>query len=148
MSGGDLFRLVYVSRNTLGVEAMAEAELAHILAASRRNNAASGVTGALLSGPNCFAQVLEGPLPAIEATFERIQRDLRHGQVTVLAATPVPLRDFPDWSMAHVAEEGAAALGGVEPFAPGRCQGCEAGRAAPALVALLRALAARAPDGR
>ena len=32
----------------------------------------------------CFAQVLEGPHHAIQATFERIQCDERHSDVTVL----------------------------------------------------------------
>lgn len=95
-----LHRLVYVSRNRIagGIEAEIEA----ILAASRRNNAAAGVTGALIFNSGVFAQVLEGPRRAVEATFERIQRDDRHGAVQVLAFEPVDQRRFAGWSMAFV----------------------------------------------
>jgi hypothetical protein len=58
------------------------------------------VTGALLYNRSCFAQVLEGPLHAIERTFERIQRDTRHTDVTVLDLAEITLREFPAWSMA------------------------------------------------
>jgi blue light- and temperature-responsive anti-repressor len=48
---------------------------------------------------------------AIEQTFERIQRDPRHGEVTVLSSHTGGRRDFPEWSMAHVAPLGAVASG-------------------------------------
>lgn len=60
-----------------------------------------------------FGQVLEGPRDAIEATFERIQGDERHGDVTLLSFGPSDARGFPDWSMAHVgADDGDAAAFG------------------------------------
>ena len=49
-----------------------------------------------------FAQVLEGPKSAIEQVFETIQRDPRHGDVTVLECANIEGRDFPQWSMARV----------------------------------------------
>lgn len=95
-----LFRVLYCSRNAIPgtVQAMA-ADVRAILAASRANNARDGITGGLLFSEGCFAQVLEGPAAAVEGTFERIQCDPRHGDVTVLQAGPVATRDFPDWSM-------------------------------------------------
>jgi hypothetical protein len=95
-----LHRLVYISRNRVGGETAAAIE--GILAASRRNNAAAGVTGALIFNSGVFAQILEGPRRAVETTFERIQRDGRHGEVQVLAFEPVAERHFPNWSMAFV----------------------------------------------
>lgn len=98
----NLFRLVYVSRNLLppGPEAQEE-EVDRILRVSQRNNAALGVTGALLFSDDCFAQTLEGSLGAVEALFERIQLDLRHQASVVLEAGPIAEREFGAWSMAY-----------------------------------------------
>lgn len=98
-----LYRLVYTSRSLVGGdEAAQERTVARIVDASRRNNARAGVTGALLFSTGSFAQVLEGPRAAVEATFERIQRDPRHSDVGVLQCEPVAARGFPNWSMAFV----------------------------------------------
>ncbi len=98
-----LHRLVYYSRNclTAAPDAM-QREVAQILATSQVNNARVGVTGALMFNRGCFAQVLEGPQAAIEATFERIQQDPRHGEVTLLSFGPAEARGFPVWSMAYI----------------------------------------------
>jgi len=102
-----VFRLVYYSRNQIrGDKTALAAEVQTILDASRRNNTSAGVTGALLFNAGCFGQVLEGPRRAIEATFERIQCDPRHGDVSLLAFEPAE-RAFPNWSMGFV---GAKAL--------------------------------------
>jgi hypothetical protein len=100
-----LHRLVYFSRNRVtGDDPAILAEIDSILEASRRNNARSGVTGALIFNGGVFAQVLEGPRDAIQSTFERIQRDARHGAVEVLAFERIEERGFPNWSMAFVGE--------------------------------------------
>jgi len=95
--------VLYCSRNIIpgAVEAVA-ADVREILAMSRVNNARDGVTGGLLFSEGCFAQVLEGPLDAVEAAFEHIQCDARHCEVVVLQSGPITKRDFPDWSMAFV----------------------------------------------
>jgi hypothetical protein len=100
MSEGGLFRLVYASRSLLG-ESMLAREIPQILEVSRRNNAARGVTGALLFSTDAFVQVLEGPQEGVERIFERIQCDPRHAGVVVLEAGPAPARDFAGWSMAY-----------------------------------------------
>lgn len=98
-----LHRLVYYSRNRMpGLPDHVGAELRSILAASRRNNAPLGVTGALMFNTGCFAQVLEGRQAAVELTFERIQQDPRHGDVSVLAFEPIQERLFGHWSMGFV----------------------------------------------
>lgn len=100
-----LYRIVYASKNLLGgTEAETRAEVEQILAASRRNNARAGVSGALMFNNGAFAQVLEGPQRGVEETFERIQRDTRHGEVTVLECGPVAARGFVAWSMAFVGQ--------------------------------------------
>ena len=99
----EVFRIVYCSRNMIGDMGQDQTEqVAQILKKSRANNAAKGVTGALLYNEDYFAQVLEGPQQEIETIFERIQCDPRHGDVAVLECTPAAQRDFPEWSMAHV----------------------------------------------
>ncbi|MGX7705993.1 BLUF domain-containing protein [Methylobacterium sp. Gmos1] len=101
----DLYRLVYASKNLLqGPDHEITAAVRQILAASQANNRAIGVTGALMFNGGAFAQVLEGPRAGVEETFERIQRDERHGDVTVLQCGPAETRGFPDWSMAFVGQ--------------------------------------------
>jgi hypothetical protein len=101
--GESIHRLVYYSRNrgAGSAEKMAET-IENILAASRRNNANVGVTGALMFNAGCFTQVLEGPKSAVEHTFERIQQDDRHGDVSVLSFGPAAERAFERWSMGFV----------------------------------------------
>jgi hypothetical protein len=99
----EIYRLVYYSRNLVTSEPdMHMAEVNDILVTSRANNARDGITGALMFNAGCFAQVLEGPLDAVEAAFERIQQDERHGEVSLLAMEPIAARSFPNWAMGFV----------------------------------------------
>ena len=100
----EIYRIVYCSRNLIQPEEAGgdhDKELNGILQSARANNASQGVTGALLFNEECFAQVLEGPRRSVEQIFEKIQRDRRHGQVTVVDNGWADRRDFPDWAMAH-----------------------------------------------
>ena len=98
----NLFRIIYCSRNNIpGSPDAVAAGVGAILQASRRNNARDGVSGGLLFSRNSFAQVLEGPVDAVEAVFERIQCDERHSEVSVVQSGPITTRDFPEWSMAY-----------------------------------------------
>ncbi|TXN34577.1 BLUF domain-containing protein [Methylobacterium sp. WL93] len=119
----DLYRLVYASKNHLqGTDAEVAEAVSQILAASQRNNAKVDVTGALMFNAGAFAQVLEGPQQGVESTFERIQCDPRHGDVTVLQCGPAQSRSFTNWSMAFVGQsatgrtrwEGIAAASGFD----------------------------------
>jgi hypothetical protein len=114
----NLYKIVYCSKNLIeGDDAERDAEIKQILQTSRRNNKVQNVTGALLFDSGYFAQVLEGPKLAIEQTFERIQRDPRHGEVTVLSVQTDGHRDFPEWSMAHVASSGGTGSAGMAALA-------------------------------
>ena len=100
-----LYRLVYLSQNGLeGDHAARDEQLCDILNASRRNNMQVGVTGALMFNTEYFAQVLEGPVDAVEATFERIQCDERHSNAIVLQFEPSETRAFSNWAMAYVGQ--------------------------------------------
>ena len=96
-----VFRLVYVSRSKPLAPDRQERMVADILAASRRNNADLGITGALLFSADCFAQSLEGSMQAVEALFERIQMDDRHTDAVILGVEPAAEREFGNWSMAY-----------------------------------------------
>ncbi len=106
---GTIFRVVYCSRVRPGMTI----DLPAILEISRRNNARDGITGALMSCGGGFAQALEGPLDAVQRTFERIQCDPRHSDVVVLEARSVDERLFGKWDMALAAEGGILALAEV-----------------------------------
>jgi blue light- and temperature-responsive anti-repressor len=113
----DLYRLAYCSQSRLdGTVAVIQAELGQILALSRRNNQAAGITGALMFNAGVFAQVLEGDRNLIEQTFERIQCDLRHAETMIMQFEPIEQRGFPDWSMGFVGrpQNDAVALSQVE----------------------------------
>ena len=102
-------KVVYCSRNLIeGDKASRDAEIRQILETARKNNSKANVTGALLFSADHFAQVLEGPQEAVEAIFERIQHDSRHGEVTILESLTSEQRDFSEWSMAYVSPEECA----------------------------------------
>ena len=101
-----LYRVLYCSRTHLPDGARVNEELHEILTASRRNNARAGITGGLLFSQGCFAQVLEGPMDQVIETFERIQCDPRHRDVTVLQAERIEDRGFPAWSMGFAGAAG------------------------------------------
>jgi hypothetical protein len=124
-----LHRLVYYSRNRIaGPPQALAASIGDILATSRANNARVGVTGALMFNAGCFGQVLEGPQPALEAIFERIQQDERHGDVSLLSLASTTTRAFESWSMGFVGAsvEDAARYGSIAQdsgFDPSRLTG-------------------------
>ncbi len=96
------YQIVYSSRNSIqGTPEEIEAEVGAILRDSRRNNQRAGITGALLFNGQGFAQVLEGPMGAVENIYERIQWDERHSHVVLLSNGPCEQRTFSDWSMAY-----------------------------------------------
>lgn len=123
-----IHRLVYYSRNRLTDGPLTAWIIKDILSASRTNNARVGVTGALMFNAGCFAQVLEGPQQAVEETFERIQQDERHGDVSLLDFAPVQERAFETWSMGYVGGSDAgrarfAGIAGESGFNPSRFTG-------------------------
>lgn len=138
--GSKLYRLVYYSRNHIaGDEALFAMNVDEILAASRKNNQRDDITGALLFNAGCFAQVLEGPLDKVEAAFERIQQDERHGEVSLLALDPIDQLSFPNWSMGFIGTSDIhakrfAGIASSSGFDPSRLSG-------DAIHALLRELA-------
>ena len=100
-----LYALAYRSHSRVPT-ARTDHELADILRVARVNNAARGITGALLLYDDWFAQVLEGPEAAVRALYHRIADDKRHDGIELLDQGPVEKRIFERWAMAYVGEHG------------------------------------------
>lgn len=111
MGVGKMYQIVYVSTAT---REYGKDELERILAASRRNNSADGVTGMLCYHGGTFFQMLEGARDKVEAVMKRVAADQRHYGVMVLLEQEVEHRELPDWSMAfsQVSGREAEALDG------------------------------------
>lgn len=93
---GKIYFYVYASEATRPFDAE---ELRELLRKSRQTNAALGVSGMLLYKAGCFLQLLEGPRVAIGTLVEKIARDPRHRNVTMLAKGFENDYQFADWSM-------------------------------------------------
>lgn len=95
----ELYRLIYVSYSTLGVN---WDDLKDILIKSEQNNAELNLSGLLVVSGNIFLQVLEGPERALNALYAKILLDPRHENPTILSYTPIHERHFSEWSMKGV----------------------------------------------
>jgi hypothetical protein len=92
----ELETLAYVSRATPGLGLR---DLKHVLRRSREHNFRAGVTGYLVYDGAWFAQLLEGPAPALDSALARIEADPRHREVRLLLRQPIDRRCFDGWSM-------------------------------------------------
>lgn len=102
----ELLRVVYFSYQNSDTEhEMMAWEIDAILEKSQLNNGRLNVTGALIFNAGVFGQVLEGPIDAVEETFERIQMDERHDDITILETSRIDVRSFPQWSMGFVGSD-------------------------------------------
>ncbi len=94
-----LVRCLYASR---AAAATSSAILDEILAQSRRNNPAQGITGLLCVSNNVFIQVLEGGRDEVCDLYNAIVRDPRHENVRLLTYEEITERRFGAWTMGQV----------------------------------------------
>jgi hypothetical protein len=95
-----LIRLTYFSRNRLGDwYSSKDCGVAEILSVSIANNLRDGITGALICDERWFVQALEGVEGKVSAAFERILRDQRHRDVSLVTMQPVTERHYPNSAM-------------------------------------------------
>ncbi len=94
-----LVRCMYASRAAAGLEG---AQVDAILAQSRRNNAARGITGILCFTDEVFIQVLEGGRDEVNELLAAIMRDGRHAGLRILTYEEIAERRFGHWSMGQV----------------------------------------------
>lgn len=91
-----LIQLIYTSS---AMRDMSQADLEEILAKSVSNNTRDGLTGMLLYHDGSFMQAIEGEEAVVMATFHRIQRDPRHGQVFMIEQRDIAERSFSRFTM-------------------------------------------------
>lgn len=92
-------RLVYLS-TAVGV--LRADELDRIWLRARAANAAAGLTGLMLFHQGVFLQAIEGPAAGVASLYERIRRDRRHANLTVLESGPVEQRAFENSPMTYI----------------------------------------------
>ena len=94
-----IFLLVYSSKAT---EVVDSNYLNDILSKACTRNLEDKITGFLISRQGYFVQLLEGPEDKVRECFQRIKKDPRHTNVTILAEAYENTRITPKWSMGHV----------------------------------------------
>ena len=96
-------RVLYQSESRItGTETDVRSQVASIIDMARRYNERDDLTGAMLFVDGVFVQVLEGEPGKLEATFERICRDLRHRRSVLHEFSEATERVFAGWAMAEV----------------------------------------------
>lgn len=101
ISDWGLSSLMYVSRSALRIDGDADGVEQIVKTAAARNGSLQ-ITGALIYTELHFAQVLEGPIQAVEKVMSSIRRDERHQDVTIVLNHRISARRFPDWEMAYM----------------------------------------------
>ncbi len=94
-----LVRLLYASRAS---EPLTAEVIDHILATSRKQNPALGVTGLLCHSGDIFMQVLEGGRDTVSQLYKAISQDPRHRDVVLLQYEEITERRFAGWTMGQV----------------------------------------------
>lgn len=90
-----LTQIIYASK-PFGFDASV---LDDILTISRKRNSQADITGTLICRHDMYLQLIEGPEPAIQATYQRIAADDRHLELNLLVTRTVDERMFPKWAM-------------------------------------------------
>ncbi len=115
-SNQQLCRLTYYSTAEPGLDF---SEFRAILTTAEEKNTQNDITGAFVFADCRFAQILEGPRPAVSSTFERILLDDRHSGVCLVEFIECAERIFADWSMKHLrVQRKFIEKSGVGTFAP------------------------------
>lgn len=97
--GDVLYRLAYVSDIVPSPAGEMDFTLRQILIRSHILNSRDGITGFLVTYRGWYAQVIEGPLAAVNNCYARIAGDPRHANPEVKSCGLVGRRLFPQWSM-------------------------------------------------
>lgn len=95
-----LIRLIYASRTT---GSLTPPDVKDIVRTSQRNNAALGVTGALMLSNGIFLQCLEGDHINVNTLYHRIIRDPRHREPAILSHCEIDMRLYGEWQMGLIA---------------------------------------------
>jgi hypothetical protein len=107
--GFAMFQLIYISREK---QAFSPSALKKLLVGARIRNHEVNVTGILIYNVGMFLQALEGEEADVRKFFSRIEKDPRHGDISVLhsSASLGNRRMFGEWSMAFADAADAAKI--------------------------------------
>lgn len=94
-----LMRLIYVSNFS---DELTEKEVASIIESCRKNNPAVNITGVLCYNNNYFLQCIEGSRLEVNRLYQRILKDPRHHDPTILQYQHINQRDFGQWAMGYI----------------------------------------------
>jgi len=98
-----LIRLTYFSRSQLDQSrGRHDARVREIIRAAAINNSRDDITAALICDHRWFAQVLEGRESIVSVTFERILRDQRHCDVSLVTMQPIAERRYAGHAMVAI----------------------------------------------
>lgn len=78
---------------------MSNEDLFSLVEKAAENNKREGIAGLLLLAGDRFLQVLEGPVTAVNALFQRICHDDRHHTIELISYEPAAESYFEDWNM-------------------------------------------------
>ncbi len=73
--------------------------MSDILYQARTGNARDGITGVLTAVDGHFVQVIEGAEIVIDRLLDRLERDTRHTDLTIIERRVATVRLFGDWDM-------------------------------------------------
>ena len=110
-----MYSLVCVSSAT---SPFSDEQLRALLEQSRRDNAASDISGMLLYKGGNFMQLLEGNESRLTSLYHKIATGPRHSGSMVLLKSHAVTRMFADWSMAfrNLNDPSVVQLPGFSPF--------------------------------
>jgi len=94
-----LVRLIYASH---APEAVSAKVIGDILSEAQTHNLTHGITGLLCFSQNVFVQVLEGGRTEVNRLYQKLIRDNRHQDITLLKYEEIVERRYANWAMARV----------------------------------------------
>lgn len=92
-------RLIHIIYSSAAKSHFGSEELLALLGSARSKNSSMNISGMLLHIEGSFLQVIEGNESDIDALFETISQDPRHGNIVTIVRESIPRRAFSDWSM-------------------------------------------------
>lgn len=78
-----------------------QVDVKEMLDTARENNFRDNITGCLLYYEGEFIQYLEGNQIKVLNLFDKIKKDKRHQDISILAFGVTDSREFKDWEMAY-----------------------------------------------
>lgn len=103
--------LLQLAYRSVAVSDFGPLHLFYLLRETERANHRQGITGHLQYRCGVFTQFLEGPAPAVERVWSRIQKDRRHRSIELMCKRHGESRKLVDWSMSFAAPPAYERLG-------------------------------------